>query len=247
MTVHAAKGLEFPVVAVADLGRGLGTGSRDGDVVIGRIDGADGDPAGAAREQALRTPGSACACRSPRRVSAPLGAGRALRGRAPRRRRGGLPARLRRGHASPGPPDPERHLPRGRPRGARGAEAGALGAEAAAPGARASGAGAAATEPVELEPAPAIGGGPPPGRRRGSGADPGAQRGAGRRAPPPDPVAGAERRRRRWIAPRRPCSSGSSRAAAAGHLSYSALATYARCGYRFYVERVLGLEAPTGA
>jgi ATP-dependent helicase/nuclease subunit A len=32
--------------------------------------------------------------------------------------------------------------------------------------------------------------------------------------------------------------------AAAGHLSYSALADYARCGYRFYVERVLGLGAP---
>ena len=32
--------------------------------------------------------------------------------------------------------------------------------------------------------------------------------------------------------------------AAAGHLSYSALATYSGCHYRFYVERVVGLEAP---
>src|SRR5207244_12663639 len=32
--------------------------------------------------------------------------------------------------------------------------------------------------------------------------------------------------------------------AAAGHLSYSALATYSDCHYRFYVERVVGLEAP---
>jgi ATP-dependent helicase/nuclease subunit A len=29
-----------------------------------------------------------------------------------------------------------------------------------------------------------------------------------------------------------------------GHLSYSALADYERCGYRFYIERSLGLEAP---
>src|SRR5919201_3336637 len=42
MTVHAAKGLEFPVVAVADLGRGLGAGFREGDVVIGRIGGGGG-------------------------------------------------------------------------------------------------------------------------------------------------------------------------------------------------------------
>jgi hypothetical protein len=34
-------------------------------------------------------------------------------------------------------------------------------------------------------------------------------------------------------------------AAAAGHLSYSALATYSGCRYRFYVERVIGLEAST--
>src|SRR5205823_6600676 len=32
--------------------------------------------------------------------------------------------------------------------------------------------------------------------------------------------------------------------ATAGHLSYSALADYAGCGYRFYVERVLGLTSP---
>src|SRR5436190_20216486 len=47
MTVHAAKGLEFPVVAVADLGRGLGAGLRHPDVVIGRLPGEVGDPAGA--------------------------------------------------------------------------------------------------------------------------------------------------------------------------------------------------------
>ena len=35
MTVHAAKGLQFPVVAVPDLGRGLAAGHRRGDLVIG--------------------------------------------------------------------------------------------------------------------------------------------------------------------------------------------------------------------
>ncbi len=118
MTVHAAKGLEFPVVAVADLGRGLGIGSRDGDVVIGRIDGTNGDATAAARQRGrcARPVRHAPADRG-RRVPAPLGAGRALRGRAPSRHRGGLPARLRGGLASPGPPDPERHLPLVRPRG----------------------------------------------------------------------------------------------------------------------------------
>ncbi len=51
MTVHAAKGLEFPVVAVADLGRGLGAGGSDGDVAIGRIE-ADPQATGAARREA---------------------------------------------------------------------------------------------------------------------------------------------------------------------------------------------------
>jgi hypothetical protein len=37
------------------------------------------------------------------------------------------------------------------------------------------------------------------------------------------------------------------RPAPTGHLSYSALADYAGCGYRFYVERVLGLAAPLAA
>jgi ATP-dependent exoDNAse (exonuclease V) beta subunit len=35
MTVHAAKGLEFPVVAVPDLGRALSAGHRYGDVALG--------------------------------------------------------------------------------------------------------------------------------------------------------------------------------------------------------------------
>ena len=42
MTIHAAKGLEFPVVAVAGLGRNLGPGGRPPDLVIGRGSGDEG-------------------------------------------------------------------------------------------------------------------------------------------------------------------------------------------------------------
>ena len=38
MTVHAAKGLEFPVVAVADLGRDLLVGGLQADVRVGRVE-----------------------------------------------------------------------------------------------------------------------------------------------------------------------------------------------------------------
>ena len=42
MTVHAAKGLEFPVVAVAEMGRRLNAGHRWDDVLVGRPEpGAD--------------------------------------------------------------------------------------------------------------------------------------------------------------------------------------------------------------
>lgn len=42
MTVHAAKGLQFPVVAVPDLGRALDAGHQRGDVFIGPADQNDG-------------------------------------------------------------------------------------------------------------------------------------------------------------------------------------------------------------
>ncbi len=42
MTIHAAKGLEFPVVAVAGLGRNLGPGGRPPDLAIGRGSGDEG-------------------------------------------------------------------------------------------------------------------------------------------------------------------------------------------------------------
>src|SRR5262249_19327220 len=95
---------------------------------------------------------------------------------------------------------------------------------------------------VELLPPPAVGGG----------------RGGGPAPPPPGRVQApraerAEELRRRWAPsssadrtaePRTPLMPEPVRTASAGHLSYSALADYAGCGYRFYVERVLGLASP---
>jgi RecB family exonuclease len=46
------------------------------------------------------------------------------------------------------------------------------------------------------------------------------------------------------IEPREPLLPDAPRRAGAGHLSYSALARFADCGYRFYAERVLGLASP---
>ena len=60
MTVHAAKGLQFPVVAVPDLGRGLAAGRRHADLVIGPPP-APGEPGPPAR----RTP-SRAAIEAPR-------------------------------------------------------------------------------------------------------------------------------------------------------------------------------------
>src|SRR5204862_3895701 len=43
-----------------------------------------------------------------------------------------------------------------------------------------------------------------------------------------------------------PLDGARARVAAVGHLSYSALAGYERCGYRYYVERVVGLAGLDG-
>ena len=103
-------------------------------------------------------------------------------------------------------------------------------------------------EEVELPPAPAVGGGTVPGRAPKLWV----------RIQRPSPDRAVELRRR-WPArspalepttePTAPLLPAPMRAANPGHLSYSALADYAGCGYRFYVERVLGLASPlsTGA
>ena len=117
MTVHAAKGLEFEVVAVADLGRELLAGARQPPIMVG----AD-EPVVADRRSRPAAGGNQA-------VAARDDAGRDLRlrrdGRGGRRRRGsrGLPPRLRRRHAGTGSPDPERPLQRHPTRQAGGGDA----------------------------------------------------------------------------------------------------------------------------
>ena len=111
MTVHAAKGLEFDVVAVPDLGRDLNAGHSHGDITIGRPS-DDGS-----RRFGMRLAFPA------RRTGRALGARRPQHRRERGRGRGGLPARLRRRLAGPRPADPLRHLQAGRPRAGRGAQA----------------------------------------------------------------------------------------------------------------------------
>ena len=244
MTVHAAKGLEFPVVAVADLGRGLGMGSREGDVVIGRIDEADTDAGGAARREA--------AARARFGMRLPIAAAESLRlwelvGLCENERRADIEEACRLVHvalsraqdrlilsgifrsADLEPPEEPRPghsalkllLPALCERGWGGGD-----------------------ESVELERAPAIGGGPaggPQPRLVVRTQAPSTARAAElcRRTPWAVPsVDGAQDRAQGHLL------EGFQPAGAAGRLSYSALATYSGCRYRFYVERVLGLQAP---
>ena len=95
MTIHRAKGLEFPVVCVADLGRARApAGGR------GCCSARDGDGRAAARRRsAAATPVPALAYDAARR-----------RG-GPRRRRGGAPPALRRDDPRPGAADPLRRRP----------------------------------------------------------------------------------------------------------------------------------------
>jgi ATP-dependent helicase/nuclease subunit A len=246
MTVHAAKGLQFPVVAVADLGRGLGTGSRDGDVIIGRIGGADGYPAGAAGGEALerarfgmRLPIAAAAsirlwdlvelCEDERRADIEE-ACRLVYVAVSRAEDRLILSGIFRASDLDAPEQPKAThsalkllLPALAQRGWGGGE-----------------------EPVELERAPAIGG--------GLAAGPAPRLGVRIQAPSVE-RATELRRRIPWPAPsadgvadraQAPLLERLEPATAAGHLSYSALATYSGCHYRFYVERVIGLEASTG-
>jgi ATP-dependent helicase/nuclease subunit A len=58
MTVHAAKGLEFPVVAVPDLGRALSAGERWEDIVLGRLSSNEDSPPQARFGMRLALPAS---------------------------------------------------------------------------------------------------------------------------------------------------------------------------------------------
>ncbi len=237
MTVHAAKGLEFGVVAVADLGRTLGAGFRHPDVAIGRLSGEIGDPAGArfgmrlpiAAGDSLRLWELVELCDEEKRAEVEeslrlvyVAASRArerliLSGIA---RRPNLEGSV---EASPSATVVEVLLGALRERGWSGEDS-----------------------ELALDPAPAVGGGPasgPPPRLAVRTQRPSAERASElrRRRPP------ADARPAMPSPPPHPVLAEPIRPASAGHLSYSALAEYAGCGYRFYVERVLGLASPLAA
>jgi ATP-dependent exoDNAse (exonuclease V) beta subunit len=234
MTVHAAKGLEFPVVAVADMGRALGAGFANPNLLVGRLPGPVGDPAGA--RFGMRVPVAAAdslrlwelvelsETESAAEVEEALRLVYVAATRAKQRLilsgtcalpADEAPESLRRTHTAL-----QVVLPALRARGWAGEDG-----------------------EVELPPAPAVDGGPvsgPAPRIRVAVQRPGVERAArlrarARQSEPPEPV---PPKPAAPLLPSAPAPSG------AGHLSYSALASYAGCGYRFYVERILGLSSP---
>jgi ATP-dependent exoDNAse (exonuclease V) beta subunit len=233
MTVHAAKGLEFPIVAVADMGRGLGMGFQNPDIIVGRLREV-GDPTGA--PFGMRLPVAAgeslrlwqlvelCDAESAAEVEEALRLTYVSATRAQERLilsgscnlpADEAPGSLRRGHSAL-----QVLLPALRAQGWTGENGEA-----------------------ELPRAPAIGGGEaggPTPRIRVEIQRPSAERAKRLRArfggaTEPLPVPGG---------PSAPLLADAAAPQGAGHLSYSALASYAACGYRFYVERVLGLSSP---
>ena len=114
MTVHAAKGLQFPVVAVPDLGRGLCTPATATAI------------SSSARRPSRREGAHRFGMRLVFAAEKSFGVWELVDindGGERRRGRGGLPARLRRRLARRGPPDPQRLLQGRRARAAGGAQA----------------------------------------------------------------------------------------------------------------------------
>jgi ATP-dependent helicase/nuclease subunit A len=235
MTVHAAKGLQFPVVAVADLGRGLGVGGQAGDLVLGRLTGEIGDPAGArlgmrlpvAAAESIRLWDLVELC--DRELAAEIEEACRLVYVATSRaeERLILSGIYREGDLEP-------------PEALRKSDS-AL--KVLLPALRARGWAGGAGE-VALERARAIGGEPAGGPEplvRVETQTPTADRSAAlcRRTPWP----GSELPAAENGGPP-PLLDALEVAIPTGHLSYSALSDYSRCGYRFYVERVVGLAAP---
>jgi ATP-dependent helicase/nuclease subunit A len=237
MTVHAAKGLEFPVVAVADLGRRLGAGFAYPDIVVGRLEAGVGDPAGA--RFGMRVPVAAgeplrlwelvelCEEEAAAEVEEALRLVYVAATRAQER------LILSGTHA----------LPAGEPPESPGGWDTALHLLLPALGSRGWD---GEDGDVGLPRPPAVGGGVaggPDPRLRVRIQWPSAERAAELRRR-------AEATARLGVAPESPAKPllpGPPPPPGAGHLSYSALAGYAGCGYRFYVERILGLASPLDA
>jgi ATP-dependent exoDNAse (exonuclease V) beta subunit len=237
MTVHAAKGLEFPVVAVADLGRWLGAGFSNPGLVVGRLPGPVGDPEGARLGMRLPVAGGESLRlwelvelsgeEAAAEVSEALRLVYVAASRAQERLilsgTCGLPVEKAPESPRPSTTALQILLPALRELGWSGEDGDVL-----------------------LPRAPAVGGGVAAGGDpllRVAIQRPSAQR-AERlrtRAEVADPplVTAPE--------PASPLLSGTPPPPGAGHLSYSALAGYAACGYRFYAERILGLASPLEA
>jgi ATP-dependent helicase/nuclease subunit A len=237
MTVHAAKGLEFEVVAVPDLGRPLAGGERGGDIVVGRLQlGDDGMPE-ARYGLRLALP----AARSfgvwelnelHREILAEAAEeGARLVHVAATRARERL---ILSGVFKPSDTDAVEHDPR---QSAIRRLLPALAERGWDPGSGA----------AEIELAP-------PRPATGARALEHPARLAVRVEAPSAARAGELARRFTPVSARRPNGTRCANPPLArpettlpvGHLSYSALAEYERCGYRFYVERMLGLVEPPG-
>ncbi len=225
MTVHAAKGLEFEVVALPDLGRALNAGHQHSDVLIGAGDG-DGERRFGMR---LAFPSAKSVGlwelvdldAEQKRAAAEEGCRLVYVGASRARDRLILSGIYDRRELEPAESRPndsplQRLLPALREHGWDGGDG-----ELALPG-----------------PAPVDGAGTlPDAALRVRVSIPSPERAAElvkrRPGPPePDPLAGAHG------SP--PLLEDRPPTVPVGHLSYSALALYERCGYRFYVERVLG-------
>jgi ATP-dependent helicase/nuclease subunit A len=235
MTVHASKGLEFPVVAVPDLGRGLSQGERAGDVVLGRVepgnDGAlaarfglrlvlaDADSLGTWELHELHSESVAEAAEEGCRlvhVAATRASERLI-----------LSGCFKHSDCEPKEREPtdtpiRRLLPAlaelGWSSEAGDGEIGLPAPESAT-----------GVEPVQSPTSLAV-------RLNRPGAERSAE--LAERLEPVVEAAGL------GAVAGQPPLARPRRVVPVGHLSYSALADYERCGYRFYIERSLGLEAP---
>jgi ATP-dependent exoDNAse (exonuclease V) beta subunit len=230
MTVHGAKGLEFPVVAVPELDRRLDVGHRSSDIWIGRLSAA-GEPARFGLRLAFPTADSCGAWelteldREERAAEAEESCRLAYVAATRAQERlilSGVykPADLEATEPKTGDTALGRFLPK----------LAALGWE---------GTDAVVGIPP---PAPALGDTPliPTAQLRIAVSAPGAERAAALTTElPPARGAGAQPPP---LAPPPILDPAQSRVPL-GHLSYSALDAFKRCGYRFYVERALGVRA----
>ena len=232
MTVHAAKGLEFGVVALPDLGRALDAGHQRSDVLIGSVDrdgaGRFGMRLAFPSERSLGLWELVDLDTEENEAEAEEGCRLVYVGASRARDRLILSGIYKPGELEPAVPRPSdsplrRLLPALRERGWDGGDG-----EVALPG----------PEPVDGA------GRLPESILRVRISAPSPERAAELvrahpRPPELDPLAGANG------SP--PLLDDRPSPVPVGHLSYSALALYERCGYRFYVERVLGARESDAA